>query len=142
MAKLTPEAKQGLLDALLDEAEIVKRLTTDAANQDPAIDHALLSALRSRPLWWYPKYKTGTPTRSGWLGFAERRKRFATAMRDLAIFTALVALALPVAVDRWMFLGFSITIAMVWAWQFDVASRELAVLTGLAPPTKANEPAG
>jgi hypothetical protein len=141
MPRVTEETKQALLDAMLEAAETAKRLTTDAANQEDALDEVLLAALHSRPLWWYPKYKSETPTRPGWLGFAERRKRFAKAMRDLAIFTALVALALPEAVDRWMFLGFSVTIALAWAWQLDVAIREIAVLTGLAPLTQAHESA-
>ncbi len=135
MAKLTPEEKRKFIDELVEADAIAKRRLTDAANDVATRDGALMAALHSRPYWWLPRYSTDYPSRSGWLAFAERRRRFAKGMRDLAALTALLALALPASEDRWMFVGFSVTIAMVWAWQFDVANREVAVLTGLEPRT-------
>ena len=135
MANLTPEEKQKFIDELFEADAIAKRRLTDAANDVTTRDGALMAALHSRPCWWFPRYFADQPSRSGWLAFAERRRRFAKGMRDLAALTALLALALPAAADQWMFLGFSVTIAVVWAWQFDVANREVAVLTGLEPHT-------
>lgn len=131
MARLHPEYRKALLDALLDEDRVAKRATTDAANEGSVADSALEGALCDRPKWWLPKYGDQAPSRAGWQAFAERRRRFATGMRDLSVLTAIVAWALPDPVGRWMFIGFSIAIALVWAWQLDVSNRELAALTAL-----------
>ena len=131
MARLTPEDNQNFVKELLEAEAIAKRRLADAANDVMTHDGALLAALDSRPRWWFPRYSADLPSRAGWLAFAERRRRFSKGMRDLAVLTALLALALPTAADRWMFLGFSGVIVIVWAWQFDVANRELAALTAL-----------
>lgn len=131
MSGLRPDDKKALLEALLEEDRVVRRLTTDAANDRSQTDSALDAALRSYPRWWFPRYVDQAPSRASWRAFAERRRRFATGMRDLAALTLLAALMLPGTADRLMFIGFSIALTLVWAWQFDVANRELAELAAL-----------
>jgi hypothetical protein len=131
MAGLRPEDKKALLEALLEEERRVRRLTAEAANDHFQTDSALDAALRGYPRWWLPKYADQAPSRARWRAFAEKRRRCATGMRDLAGLTLLVAMMLPNYVDRWMFIGFSIALALLWAWQFDVANRELGELTAL-----------
>lgn len=125
------DVRKALLEALLEEDRVVRRMTTDAANDDSPSDTALDAAMRDFPTWWFPKYKDEAPLRARWLAFAEKRRRFALGMRDLAALTLLLALVLPTYVDRWLFCGFSLAIAVVWAWQFDIANREMAKLTAL-----------
>ena len=52
-------------------------------------------------------------------------------MIRLAALTAMIALALPDQFGRWMFIGFSVVIAVVWAWQADIANRELSAIAVL-----------
>lgn len=131
MAGLHPDDKKALLEALLEEDRVVRRLTTDAANDTSGADLALEAALVGYPWWWLPAYADTTPTRARWRAFSERRKRFASGMRDLAALTLLIALLLPGNVDRWLFCGFSLVLMMVWAWQFDIANGELALHNAL-----------
>jgi hypothetical protein len=131
VAELNPDDKKALLEALLEEDRLVRRLSTDAANDAIPPDSALDITLRRCPAWWLPRYKGQPPSRASWRAFAERRRRFAKGVRDLAVLTLLIALVLPGYVDRLLFIAFSVTLAVVWAWQFDVANRELAALTSL-----------
>lgn len=132
MARADAEHKKALLDALLEADTVAKRLTSDAANDVSTADPALVAALRDCPSWWFPKYKDQPPSRARWRAFAERRRRFSKGVRDLAALTLLIALILPEYLDRWLFIGFSLTLAMAWAWQLDIANRELAKLTALS----------
>jgi hypothetical protein len=131
MAGLHPDDKKALLEALLDEDRVARRLTTDAANEPSRVDSALEAALSCSPKWWFPRYGDRSPSRVGWRAYAERRRRFATGIRDVAALTLLIALLLPGYVDRTLFIVFSVTLAAIWAWQFDIANRELAGLTAL-----------
>lgn len=131
MAEIETDVKKALLEALLEEDRVVRRMTTDAANDDSRADTALDAALRDFPTWWFPTYKDEAPSRARWLAFAEKRRSFAKGMRDLALLTLLLAVVLPTYVDRWLFCGFSLAIAFVWAWQLDIANREIARLTAL-----------
>lgn len=131
MSGVGDEHKKALLDALLEADGVAKRLTTDAANDCSPSDIAFDSAIGNCPSWWFPKYKDRAPSRTGWRAFAERRRRFAKGVRDLAAMTLLIAAILPGSVDRWLFCGFALVLASVWAWQFDVANRELAKLSAL-----------
>lgn len=132
MSGVGDEHKKALLDALLEADGVAKRLTTDAANDCSPTDIPLDSAIRSCPNWWFPKYEDRAPSRAGWRAFAERRRRFAKGMRDLAAMTLLIAVTLPGAVDRWLFCGFGLVLALVWAWQLDVANREMTKLGALS----------
>lgn len=131
MTRLPADVRQAIREVLLEEDEVVKRITLDAANEPCVSDEALAVALASRPWWWFPRYVDQQASRAGWRSFADRRSRFAVGMFRLAALTAVIALALPDQAGRWMFIAFGLVIAMVWAWQSDVANDELSVIAAL-----------
>lgn len=125
---LDENQKRELLRVLLEQAEVAKRLTTDASNDCKAEYLDIQYAVNSQTWWWYPKYKSSLPSWSAWTAFAKRRKRFAWSMMAVSILVALIGNLLPEQIDHLIFIGFALTLALLATWQLDISNRELEFL--------------
>jgi hypothetical protein len=65
-------ARRELLDALLEQAEWVKRVTSDAAYETSVKDHSWSAAIDRQRWWLCPNYSNQVPD---WAGLAAHAKR-------------------------------------------------------------------
>lgn len=131
---LDENQKREILSVLLEQAEVAKRLTTDASNDCGAEYPDIKGAINSQSWWWYPKYTSTLPSWAAWAAFAKRRKRFAWSMMAVSILVALIGNLLPEPIDHLMFIGFAMALALLATWQLDVSNRELEFLESRQAP--------
>jgi hypothetical protein len=125
---LTEEATQAILETLKEQLVRAKRITTDPANDESEDDAAWRRAAALHRWWWYPKCPHIGQDWDRWLAFARRRGRFAWGLFATGLLSAVVALGLPEPIDRWMFVGNGIMLALAAAWQLDISNRELETI--------------
>lgn len=125
--RLPEDVARAIRETLQEQLLRARRTTTDAANDVQADSAAWQRAESVHRWWWYPRCPHVGHDWARWLAFARRRNRFAWGLFATGLLSAVVALGLP-TVDRWMFLGNGLVLALAAAWQLDVSHRELEVI--------------
>lgn len=128
---LNENQKQAILATLVDQDRIAKQVPTTGTELHGSNSARVSDCYNAQPWWCCPKYRSPNPSVQDWNAFTRNRSRYVVATSGTCALALLISLAIPPSFGRWMLVGCAVFLALLAAWQHDVASRELRLLASM-----------